>query len=180
MIQTTTFDDISSLELSENIIISLPEKQNNIIREKDGSIIIKSTSDLELSGARVLFNSILVKEIRMHFKMSVPKGLRLQYGIPFDSSYINNFYIESTVQKRSNDDDGIPEYLTYQNFTVTFHIDLNQLKKVNKTAYIKKGTPLLNIAFMPIYYVGSMTFPNIQNTYLINNDEVFKTFDQVF
>ena len=180
MIHTDTFDDIANLELSENIVISTPSKACNIVREKDGSLNVKVPNDLELSGSRVLVNGVLIQAVRIHMKFAIPKGIKLVYNTPFDGSYINNFYIESNVEKRASDDEGVPEYLTYQNFDITLHIDLNQLKKVNKTAYIKKGSNILNIAFVPIYYVGAMTFPNIQNTYIIKNDEIFKTFDEVF
>jgi len=64
-------------------------------------------------------------------------------------------------------------------FYITFYIDLHRLKNINKTFLLKKGQSIANIFLSELPHFRDYG-GELENIYLIMNDEIFKTFIDIF
>ena len=179
-------DEIESAEISElidpttNIVLVTPSDDKSIKRTIDGSLSIVAVNGINLSSCKTLINSLSVLPIVPRLKVIVPRGIRLDFETPVTSSYYNKIYKYIKIEQRANDENETPEYMIYHDLSFTIHIDLAQLKIVNKVINIKPDTELIDLKFSPVYYIGSPNFPNIEQTVLIKNTEVFSKLEEIF
>ena len=166
---------------ANNIIICTPSEEAVIKRTIDGSLSLINVMDINLSGVKTLISGLSVVSFMPKVKVLVPRGLKVSFNNPLKTPYHNKLYTHVDVVQREVDvDDRIPEYLIYQGLRFEIYIDVDQLKKYNKTIVIKKGTEMVDLEFRPIYYIGATNFPNIDGTWLLQNTELYNTFDTMF
>ena len=139
---------------------------------------------MNLSNLRVLINGVIVLPFIPSLKFSVPVGIKLKFKCPLATSYHNRIYKSVDVIQKgiidSDDEYNIPEFLIYQDLKFSIDLNLETLKKQNKTIVLRKGTEVVDLEFAPTYFVGSPIFPSIECVYYVKNTEVFKNFNELF
>lgn len=165
-----------------NIVLCTPTEEEILKRNTNGSLSIITTNNINLSTMKSLINSLLSFPFTPKLKILVPSGINLNFKEPISSPYHNTFYKKINIESRSwaESDCEIPEYMIYNDLSFTIYFDLDQLKKHQKVVTLLKDTPLLNLEFLPIYYVGSTKFPNISKTTWIRSKEVYDKFEEIF
>lgn len=164
---------------TNNIIISTPE-DTNIKRNVDGTFSILLNSDINVTGSRLLINSLAVLELTFKLNISVPKGIILNFDSPLGSMYHNRIYSYYNLIERKNQETNLPQNIIYHNFKFIVYLDLDQFKRINNIMLLKKNTDIIRMYFTPIYFIGSTEFPNIDYTYWVQHNEIYRTFADMF
>lgn len=170
----------AGIDLESNIVICIEGDENLIERRFNGSLDFKTNRDCDLSNSRVINQVFSVQEFNPRLKICVPKGIEMSVRKPIVNEYINTMYAFFNIIERKHIEKKIPGYVIYNNFKTTSYFDLGQFKKRASTLMFKKYSVIFNMAFHPIYFMGSHTFPNLEKVYQIQNTEVFKNFEEIF
>lgn len=168
---------------TSNIILCTPTDEEILKRNVNGSLSVVTTNGINLSAMRLLINSLVSFPFKPNLKILIPSGINLDFKEPVSSPYHNTVYKNINIEPRlwvENDSNEIPEYMIYNDLSFTIYFDLDQLKKHQKIVSLLKDTPLINLEFSPIYYIGSTKFPNISKTVWIRSKEVYDKFEEIF
>ncbi|MCK9293161.1 hypothetical protein M0P25_03740 [archaeon] len=178
-------NDIANINPLKNIIICVPENNKNSIKESENlsTYDIFTNKDLNLSsdGTANISPRILSLKYVVDLKISHPTGMILQFSDHVIDPYVN---IYSKIYKKFdfiNVCEEKTEKITHhfiQNFNFNLYIDTIRLREENLQLLIKKGTFITN--FMFLWYVNNFETPQYENTYLIENNQVYEDFVNLF
>lgn len=176
---TYTPELIDILDITSSIIIAAPNEYNNIKRDEFGNLNITTDRKIDVSNLQII-NENAVLYFFPKIKVLYPKGLSLDFKIPYDTNFIWNFYHDHQIVHRHSTDDTIPDYHIFTKLSFAVYIDIKRLKKMKNVLTVNKGTSIVSMSFSPKYYVGDPEFANISNVYLIRNNEFVKNLDDMY
>lgn len=180
IIEKDNTQDIQKIDPSTNIIMCTRDDSDIIKMNPDGTLSVITELPINLSGNRLLINSFSVLNFNPYIKISCPRGIKLDFGPPFETTYINTVYPSIDMKMICEEGEEIPSYLRYDKINFTMYVDMDQIKRTVGVIVIKAKSRLVNFSFTPIYYIGCHTFPNIDKVYWIKSTEIFDGFDSTF
>lgn len=163
-----------------NIIVCTSENGEKITRKPEGSLSFLSNRTIDLTNTKFINQVFAVVNYVPEIKVSIPKGIKLGIEEPEESSFHNKIYTDpKKIHKRENEE-SVPGHIIYNKFYLTLYLDLYKLRQKTSTLTFHTGNPLFEMSFYPIYHVGSHEFALLDNIYWIENDEIFKNFNDIF
>jgi len=186
-------DEIQSIasqaKLEKNIFICTRSNERLIRQNIDGTLSLILNRDENLSTGKSAFGgSMSVFEYWPQIKMSIPQGIKIHIDDPsFSFNFFDKIYPDCKMFYESNKEtdskstsfNELPPHFIMTDFYITFYIDLHRLKNINKTFLLKKGQSIANIFLSELPHFRDYG-GELENIYLIMNDEIFKTFIDIF
>jgi len=179
----------SQAKLEKNIFISTRKNERLIRQNIDGTLSLILNRDENLSTGKSAFGgSMSVFEYWPQIKMCIPQGLKIHVDHPsFSFNFFDKIYPDCKMYYPDNKESDskttafneLPSHFIMTDFYITFYIDLHRLKDINKTFLLKKGQSIANIFFSELPHFRDFG-GELENIYLIMDDEIFKTFIDTF
>ncbi len=185
-------EDLKLINVDRTIILSTPEDETVIRQNIDGTFSLVLNHNENLSACQSSQDGkMAVVDYYPNLKISVPQGFKIQIDDPslgfcfFDKIYPDCQIIypdaEGKINEEANAADisftDLPNRFILQKFKFTFHIDLQRMRNINKTLYLKKGQTVANMFFITLPHNWNNKDANFA---LIKNDEVYKQFTTIF
>ena len=184
-------DLVDNINLEKDIIISSRENEMLIRQNIDGTFSLILNRDENLSaGKSALGGSMSLFDYYPQLKICIPQGIKMHIDDPsFGFSFFDKIYPDCVIiypdNKESDSKDvsfinsNLPPRYYLTEFKFSFQIDIHRLKNVNKTFLLKKGQSIANIFFSELPHIKNFG-EELENIYYIQDDEIFRTFTDVF
>lgn len=186
-------DEIQSVagqaDLEKNIFISTRENERLVRQNIDGTLSLILNRDENVSAGKSAFTgNVSIIDYWPQMKFSIPQGIKIHFNDPiFSLNFIDKIYADCKIyypdDKETDSKEvpfiDLPPRILLTEFRLVFHIDIHRLRQLNQTFMIKKGTGISNIVFTELPHFKDYG-KELENIYLIMNDEIFKTFIDTF
>lgn len=179
----------SQAKLEKNIFICTRSNERLIRQNIDGTLSLILNRDENLSTGKSAFSgSMSVFEYWPQIKIAIPQGLKIHIDDPsFSFNFFDKIYPDCKMYYPENKESDsktvsfneLPSHFIMTDFYITFYIDLHRLRDINKTFLLKKGQSIATIFFSELPHFRQYG-AELENTYLIMDDEIFNTFIDTF
>lgn len=180
MIQIISADSNKNEELevidgTRNIIICTKEDEHIIRTNNDGTFDLIANQNYSLSGKRIFGDNVLF-DYRPKLKMSIPKGIKLDFECPYDNQVVTHIY--KNFDKIQTGLNAIDDVTIYNRMHFDIYVDSTRFVQCNKTFSFPLGCSILTFYFAYIL-IGEQT--NFENKiYWIKNNEAFENFKEYY
>lgn len=161
-------EDVYSIDTTENIVICTIDDNHIFKKELNGTISI--INDNQINLVSYIKNNSIQIPVYFPVKLSIPHGIKVNFTNPIMYPYYKNIYNESkynTFNMHTN--------FLITNMTFIIEFDLEIYKKHNEVLQIPKGTPLINMEFIPT--ISIYTQKKINSIYILKDTEIYKEFN---
>jgi hypothetical protein len=182
-------EPIENVDIRKNIIICSRENDTLIRQNIDGTFSLILNRDENLSaGKSAMQGNMSVVEYAPVLKMCIPQGLKINVDDPsFEFCYFDKIYPECKIfypeekvkDSRSVGFSTLPSNYFLTDFKFTFHIDVHRLRDISRTFLLKKGQGIASMYFIELPHFKQYG-GELEDIIYIKNDEVFKTFWDIF
>jgi len=175
---------LTSINLSKDIVLSVPENTDILDFKLNGKISIKPKDQINISMINSLFNSTRHRTFKqkINLKIFTPNGVIPQFLPPENNSYLNispyyqisyGFLNGKKIELKDKLIDfysTYPNYLVYTDLELKISCDLDRIKEDNPQFILDNTKPLSDLIFT---YVYSSVNYGIDRVFYIKNDQVF-------
>jgi hypothetical protein len=179
-------DFLANLDIEKNIIICTPVGEE-IINEKETEpdvfkiLFSKNLNVTDPSITRVSSN-IIATTIWAEIKISHPMGTKLQFS-ELTKNFTQDIFLkiykafnQKTIFDNKTD---TVKYNIIENMIFKLYIDTARMREVGTPMLISIGTPLIEF-FFTWYIQTKKDMPQIEEIYLIKNNQVYADFMNIF
>jgi len=167
----SNYEDFKHIDLDNNIVICIPEtKKNTIQKNIYGSLSIISERNYTYEELKNNMNKKFYFTLFYPIKLSIPIGVKLKIERPILSELLYSNIIFKTDKIIKYD----KFYIIKELEIIIIDIDRISKQKNNYTYLIENNKEIIDLNFIQI--ISYIKQENINNIYLIIDDEFYKNF----
>jgi len=182
IMETIDPDVISKLDKNSNIIICIPPIEKDFITESEefpDCFKISLAKSLNLSTEDVTKTDLNKFSANLYpkIKIMMPAGLRIQFSENYQNHLFDNLHKSFEVNNVYDENNKL-SYHIITKILITTIIDAVKMIKTNQNLIIDKGT-LLTEFYFTWYTQTSSDMPQIENIYMIYDQDIFNDFANI-
>lgn len=172
-------DIVDEIDPTSDIIIAIPNKKFFLKRTITGNLNFICVNDLDLTSTTSFSKNISRKDLYDKLFISTPVGIKIQFSEPQKIPYFFKTNVFFETEKVLDENENLSSVI-YYNFIISLYLDLYKLREYENVIKIPKKTPILEISFIPHYFIGRTESVKIRKTHLIESEEICENFIKTF
>ena len=175
-------DFLATLDKTSNIVICVPPTEGEFIKSVDAPDVFEMSlpRDLNLSSnvTTTLATSVFVAKFEPKIKFSFPIGIKLQIdNVINDNDIFLKIYKSFNIHRAYIND--ILNHHLIDDIRFILYVDMFRLRETGQQMLLKAGMPVINFNF-GWYVQTAYAMPNIEEIYLISDNQIYNDFKNIF
>lgn len=169
---------VDEIDPMKDIIISIPGRKFFLKRTINGTLNFITVKDIMLDSTISFSKNISRTDVFEKLCISTPLGIKTIFTEPLKVPYY--FKTKTFYETEKVIVDEKLNSLILHKFMISMYLDLFKLRECENVIKIPKNTPVLEISFLPHYFIGNPEVKKIRRTYLIESEEICENFINTF